>query len=37
MLESPPSLGLDEIGMALYHEVQISTTLHDNLGELGLT
>jgi transposase len=37
MLESP-KLYLDEIGiwLALYHEVQISTTaLHDNLRELG--
>jgi len=39
MLESP-ELYLDEIGiwLALYHDVQISTTaLHDNLRELGLT
>lgn len=39
ILESP-ELYLDEIGiwLALYHDVQISTTaLHDNLRELGLT
>ena len=39
ILESP-GLYLDEIGiwLALYHDVQISTTaLHDNLRELGLT
>lgn len=39
MLESP-ELYLDEIGiwLAIYHDVQISTTaLHNNLRELGLT
>jgi len=40
LMQESPELYLDEIGiwLALYHEVQISTTaLHDNLQELGLT
>jgi len=40
LMQESPELYLDEIGiwLALYHEVQISTTaLHDNLRELGLT
>jgi len=40
LMQESPELYLDEVGiwLALYHEVQISTTaLHDNLQELGLT
>ncbi|KAF8798255.1 hypothetical protein BYT27DRAFT_7033318, partial [Phlegmacium glaucopus] len=40
LIQESPELYLDEIGvwLALYHEVQISTTaLHENLRELGLT
>jgi transposase len=39
LIQESPGLYLDEIGLwlALYHDVQISTTgLHDNLRELGL-
>jgi transposase len=40
LIQESPGLYLDEIGiwLALYHDVQISTTaLHDNLREFGLT
>ncbi|PPQ96959.1 hypothetical protein CVT26_005981 [Gymnopilus dilepis] len=40
LMQETPELYLDEIGewLALYHEVQISTTaLHDNLRDLGIT
>jgi len=40
LMQESPELYLDEIGewLALYHEVQISTTaLHDNLQDLGIS
>lgn len=40
LIQESPELHLGEIGewLALYHEVQISTTtLHENLRDLGLT